>query len=97
MTMAIKVDFGKCVCHTCEWFTKKECPRVTEDGSLMCLKYSDPEQVKNRLKDAIDLLSQINNACFDDPKGIVGELRCGSLIHSRINSFVVENTEQDGN
>lgn len=45
---------------------------------------------KQQLKHAIALLSKVNKIIFDNCKHSLGELRCGSYLHSQINSIVSE-------
>jgi hypothetical protein len=42
--------------------------------------------------DAIALLTKVNEEIFANAKSSCGELRCGSYLHTQINTIVSENT-----
>lgn len=39
------IDFGGCLCGECPLFIKAACPRVTEDGKEMCLKFQGAKNI----------------------------------------------------
>jgi hypothetical protein len=49
-----------------------------------------PQTDKQQLKQAIALLAMVNKIVFDNCKHSLGDLRCGSYLHGKINSFVAE-------